>query len=440
MAKSYRDRYREERSSIEERCEAGDISDGDADAFLEFLDAKDPEVVSVTDDVGDKPKSDATLSQYANHLKRTAVMAEFDLTEATADQINRLADDIRSGDAPGVKDEGLTDGSVKNFQSTFRRFYEWLDGEVEKGDIALLNPDESPVDERDLFTKDEIQAVRDAANHPRDRALVDMLFYTGQRLSALLNLRIKDVHPDKGTSGVFYLNTEAGDLKGADGKRPLLYAQKAARDWLNQHPCRDDPDAHFITHKYDWENKPYEPGQRLDPSSIYRQLRRIGEKADVPAGKMNAHNFRHTFVTICKRDYGMDNDTIKRLIGHGEESTIMETTYSHLTDDDVIKAAERATDLRDDEPESSLTPEICDVCGERIERDDAKACPGCGQIFTPDAHSIQEQIDEDLRSHYSEAAHEGDIEMVEALDDAAELLNNPRIRSALFELADNVDG
>jgi len=431
MADSKRARYREERRRIENDAtdytqteldelswQPREIPDTDRDAIIEFLDAKDPQTASVTDTNG-STKSDSTLSRYANTLGRVSEMADFELVDTTADEINQLMDALRTGEVDDVKEGGLSAGSVKNFQSTLRKFYEYHSHVgIDKAEITLANPDNNTVDERDIFEKDEIQAIRKAANHPRDKALVDLLFYTGQRLSAVLNLRLKDIGLEQ---GVFYLNEDRGDLKGASGKRPLLYAEKSVRQWYNEHPS-DDPEAFFITHKYDWENKSYEPGERLDNSSIYCQLQRIGDRAGVDK-PMNAHNFRHTFVTVCKRNYGMDNDTIKRLIGHRPDSNIMETTYTHLTDDDVIAAAERATDIRDDEPESPLTPDVCDVCGEVIEQETAKACPGCGTVFTPDAKNAQDTMQEQAEDKIVEVDNEQEAKVVQAV--LEDLRENP---------------
>jgi integrase len=347
-----------------------------------------------------------------------AERADFQLHEATSDDVNRYMDRLLSGNLPGVKDEGLTPGSVNNHQGTARVFFEYHDQlNVDPGEIALISDnDNNAVDERDIFDKDDIHAIRTAATDPRDKALVDMLLYTGQRLSALLNLRLKDIGLEE---GVFYLNEDAGDLKGASGKRSLFYAENAVREWYNNHPLTEngeatDPEAHFITHKYDWKNKPYEPGERLDNSTIYNQLQRIGERAGVEK-PMNAHNFRHTFVTICKRNYGMDTDTIKSIIGHRPDSNIMETTYQHLTDDDVIDAAERDMGIQDEEPDSPLTPDTCDVCGEVIEKDQAKFCPSCGTAFTPDAKDTQEEMQEQAESRIVEADSEVEARIVQTI-------------------------
>lgn len=430
MARTKRDRYEKERERISRETEKGSISTGDAEAIGEFLDAKNPEIAAVVDQTEDYGKAISTLASYANTLRRLAENVDYNLIDAKPNQLNQTFDAMRSGDVQWVKDGGLTAGSVANFQTTVRKFYEYHDElGIEKSEISLFTGDGSSVDERDVFDKSDIEAIRDAAGHPRDKALVDLLLYTGQRVSAIANLRLRDIDLQE---GVFYLNEEAGELKGATGKRPLLYAQKSVREWYNQHPCKGDPDAHFITHRHDWQTDRIDVGDRLDHSSIHRVLKTVGKRADVDK-PMNAHNFRHTFVTVCKRDYGMDNDTIKRLLGHGEGSTIMETTYSHLSDDDVIAEAERSMDLREDEPESPLTPDICGICGEPVGRDNAKACAACGQVFTPDAHAAHEKIDQLLWKSKGDASEDQESS-VDNLKEAIE--NNPAAKAELIELLD----
>jgi integrase len=411
MAKSKRERYENQLQLLDE----ADVDDKEKELIREYAFAHDSQKMSVTSP-DRSTVSDSTLYQYVSNTRRMAERGDFKLYEATADDVNRYMDKLLSGNLKGVKDDGLTPGTVNNHQGTARVFYEYHDQfGVDPKDISLISDNENnAVDERDILDKDDIHAIRTAATDPRDKALVDMLLYTGQRLSAILNLRLKDIGLEE---GVFYLNEDAGDLKGASGKRSLFYAENAVRNWYNNHPLTDDgeatdPEAHFITHKYNWEKKPYEPGERLDNSTVYNQLQRIGKRAGVDK-PMNPHNFRHTFVTVCKRDYGMDTDTIKRIIGHSPDSNIMETTYQHLTDDDVIGKAERDMDISDEEPDSTFTPDTCDVCGEVIQKERAKFCPSCGTPFTPDARDKQEQMQEDADEKREDA---DDIDLLKAVD------------------------
>jgi methionyl-tRNA synthetase len=126
----------------------------------------------------------------------------------------------------------------------------------------------------------------------------------------------------------------------------------------------------------------------------------------------------------------MDNSTIKHLIGHGPDSTVMETTYQHLSDDDYIAKAERAMGLREEQEVSPLTPDVCPTCGNHL-GSDAKACEGCGAIFTPDAKAAEEQIDEDLWESKGKADTD---EEQSAVDELKQLLDeNPELKAELME-------
>jgi integrase len=427
MAKSMRERYETARDRIQNDDE---ISDEERKRILEFLDANDPQRNTYQMPDGNT-KSDGTLARYAREIRRVAADADFDFTEATEYDINRLMDAYLNGRVDRVKDEGLSNGTVRNKQGPIRRFYLYHDDlGVDREEIHFAEQDDSPVDERDMFTAEEVPAIRDEEKRrgSRDAALVDLLLYTGQRRSAILNLRLKDVNVEEGT---FYLNEEAGDLKGASGKRPLLGAQKTVRDWKRQHPT-GDPDDYLITHKHKQDNREdVRAGDKLNPSTVYRQLQRIGDAVGVDK-PVNAHNFRHYFVTVCKRDYGMDNDTIKHLIGHEPDSKVMERTYAHLTDEDYIKEAEVAHGLREPEEENPLTPPVCDGCGEPLDGD-WKSCPYCGLTYSPDAREVEEQMEDDVKQDLADTSPgSDDQEIVRQFEEKVD--ENPELKALLQDL------
>lgn len=429
MAKSMRERYETARERI--RID-DDVSDKERELILEFLDANDPH--RNTCQMPDcKTKSYGTLARYARGLCRVARDLELDLTETTVNDINGLMNAYLNGDAESVKDEGLASNSVRNFQGPIRRFYLYHDDlGIDRDDIHFADTNHTPVDERDMFSAEEVQALRDEARQrgPRDGCLIDLLLYTGQRRSAVLNLRLKDMKPNE---GIFYLNEDDGDLKGANGKRPILGAEKAVREWKRQHPT-GDPDDYLITHKHKQTNREgVRPGNRLDPSTVYRQLQRIGDAAGVDK-PVNAHNFRHYFVTVCKRDYGMDNGTIKHLIGHEPDSKVMERTYAHLTDEDYIKKAEEKRGLREPEDDNPLTPPVCDGCGEPLDGE-WKSCPYCGMTYTPDARDAEEKMEDDMKQDYRETDR-SDTDTLDKLDQLDTLLDDPEIQQLLHERLD----
>jgi predicted amidophosphoribosyltransferase len=82
-----------------------------------------------------------------------------------------------------------------------------------------------------------------------------------------------------------------------------------------------------------------------------------------------------------------------------------------------------------EEEDSALTPETCFVCDEPL-GPGAKACPSCGEVFSPDARGVEDQIQHDQKQDYRDAETDEEKEMLDALDAA---LNDPEKRRKLIE-------
>ena len=391
------------------------VSAADHDAILEVLDALDPEI-SATSFTGSNGKRETktygTLAAYCQALKRVCELADGPLTDVDdVRDVNELFDRLA---------DGYGSSTLSQWQSAVTKFYEYhADLGVDPADIVVTVPKSKTVDERDMYTAEEVDALRDAVTNSRDRCLLELFLNTGQRIRAIQTLRVKDVDPQE---GVYWLNTADGGLKGADengAKRPLLGAKRAVYDWLKDHPT-GDPDDYLIT-VLPTANRGV-AGTKLSQSNIRRRLQIIADEAEV-SKPPNPHNFRHHFVTVCKRDYKLDDATIKFLIGHPPESNIMESTYSHMSAEDHIKEAEIAADLREPEPEDSpLTPRVCPTCTEPLSPS-AKACAGCGTVFTPDAKAAEDAIQAGVTQANREV-DPGDVESIELLDALEETLGD----------------
>lgn len=437
-----RKNYREAQGTLQRAVDSGDVAEKDANRIQQLCNAYDPENMTETlpssgEYANDtKSKKPSTLHYWMQHLKRLAERIQYDsydttLSDATAADINQLMTDLRNGRHPDVKDSGLANNTIRNEQGCVRRFYRYhTDLGVDPDDITLISGDETHVDDRDMLTKDEIEEIRSNADHPRDLAIFDLLLYTGQRNTAIRSLRIKDINLD---DGVYYLNTEAEGLKGADEngtKRPLLGAVGSVREWLRYHPFPDNPDAYLITPKPRYSNP--QPDQMVSTNTLQYAMKKLKENAGIDK-PMNPHSIRHNFVTIAKREYHMDDATVKHLIGHSPDSNVMESTYSHLSDEDHIRAAEEAAGIREPEDESTLSPDICHACGEPL-APGAKACPRCGTVYTPDARSVKDQLESDVDERKERAE---DLDRYKLLDKMERLVDeNPELLEQLEEMDD----
>ena len=429
-----RQKYREAKETLKRAAERGSVAQSDADRIIELCAAFDAEDMTTPrpkngDRAEDtKSKKPNTLRYWIHSLKRVAERADTPLSDADADVINQLMTDMRSGNHPDVKDGGLSNNSVRNYQGCVRRFYRYhTDLDVDPSDVILISGDDTHVDDRDMLTKEEIDKIRESATHPRDLAIFDLLIYTGQRNTALRSLRIRDIDLDE---RVYYLNKDADGLKGAEengSKRPLLGAVGSLREWLRYHPDADNPDAYVITGKPRYTD--VDPESMVSRNTLQYAMKQLKKKAEIDK-PMHPHAIRHNFVTIAKREYSMDDATVKHLIGHSPDSNVMETTYAHLSDEDHIRAAEEATGIREPEKESSLSPDVCH-CGEPLPVG-AKACPRCGTVYTPDAQSAQEQIQRDMKESYKES-DPADTDTQGKIDTLDQLLEDPEVKKALLE-------
>lgn len=333
-----------------------------------------------------------TLGNWCYQLTRIA--HEVTLTDTTAKQLNRLWGDMLRGSVDIVPDDGLAKGTIRGYQNTTRIFYRYHDEyEFEYDDISVFPQQGTSINPSDMLTPEEIEQVRQAPDNPRDKAIVYLLFYTGMRKTALRTLRVKDI--DMGNAR-YYFNTDADGLKGIsrpNEPRPLLGAEAAVRDWLRYHPT-NDPDHYLLTTLPSHGRT--EPSKPIGASTVYRIMKNVKKQTGINK-PLHPHSARHNFVSICKREYGMDDDAVKFLIGHSPDSTVMSTTYAHLSGEDYAQKAEVAAGLRD-ETESSLSPEeYCENCSEPLPRD-AKACPSCGVTYTPDAKAVEDEIKESIKT------------------------------------------
>ena len=256
----------------------------------------------------------------------------------------------------------------------------------------------------------------EAPSHPRDEAIVNLLMYTGMRNTALRMCRVKDIDLE---NSEYYFNTEADGLKGIHKPRqprPLLHAEGAVREWLQYHP-NPDPDAYLITSKPAYSKvDEFEP---VSDKAIQYVMRNLTEEAfgvessgdfEKPT---HPHMLRHNFVTLCKRNWELPDETVKFFIGHAPDSSVMETTYAHIGAKDHNDRA-RVAAGKQDETDIDRHPDVPEACrcGTPLPPD-AMACPKCGITYSAEAESVQEKVQTDADEKREEA---DDIDLLKAVD------------------------
>lgn len=149
----------------------------------------------------------------------------------------------------------------------------------------------------------------------RDRAMLEVLFSTGLRVSELCAL-------DR------YINTVRGEIsiRGKGGKIRVVFlsekAKKAIKDYLDKR--EDAEEALFITFS---NGKPGKPIGRITPRTVQRTIDHYAREAGIPKN-VHPHTLRHLFATDLLIN-GADLRSVQEMLGHSNIQTTQ--IYTHLT-------------------------------------------------------------------------------------------------------------
>lgn len=422
-------RLRQNERRLDEAVDRGEVSEADGEAIHQFVRAYDEEDGRVEIPIGvdangrkEGPKKPNTLSQYYRTLLRPA--REIELTDTSAAELNDL---FRRwiGDELQKSSVTIIEGCVIRFYR-YHREYGMGDLGVDPDSIYVHRRDGGSFSPRDMLDAEERADLRAAAKEPRDAVVVDLLLYTGMRNTALRTLRVGDVDLEEGR---FYFNTSADGLKNISEPevgRPLLRATAAVREWMKYHPTGED-DHYLITAIPGYAA--IDATEPVASNTISRVMSRVSDRAGIDK-PTTPHMMRHNAVTAW-REEDVPWDRIKFMLGHSPESTIAETTYSHLSGEDHAKRMEIETGQREPEEDEreSRDPDPCPIC-DTVPRPGAMVCDYCSNPLRPEATQVQREVQQDIGAEKALNMADLSDEEIEAIaDDDAILAKLIEIRS-----------
>lgn len=200
-------------------------------------------------------------------------------------------------------------------------YFNWMAAEeyICKNPAINIPPIKYERKHKKAMTQLDLEKVRSACKTKREKAIVEMLYSTGCRVTELERLNISDVNFE--TKEVF--------LFGKGDKHRTSYlnakAEVALKDYLNE---RNDTNPALIV----YDRKPY---TRLKKSGIELIVKKILERTSGVSTHVTPHVFRHTTATTAL-DRGMNIVDVSKLLGHRKVETTMEyiTTNSESVKND----------------------------------------------------------------------------------------------------------
>jgi integrase/recombinase XerD len=277
----------------------------------------------------------ALIQEFSDYLRiekrnspHTISAYRRDLNRFSTELAGRKVDSVTTADIRGflisLREQGLSSASVARSLSSIKSFYKYLCQDKQYGNPAeiLETPKRwrklpdilSPEDVDNLLKCPDTESVLGL----RDKAMLEVLYASGLRVSELINLKINQLDMEVG-----YLRT-----LGKGSKERIVpigaMAKRAVENYiLNSRPAlvssrKDGRKAEelFVTRR----------GRGMTRQGFWKLLKSYVTRANIRAS-VSPHTLRHAFAThLLER--GADLRSVQQMLGHSDISTTQ--IYTHI--------------------------------------------------------------------------------------------------------------
>lgn len=269
----------------------------------------------------EKNCSPHTVRNYISDLRQyLAFLAEREIKTLKIDRLT-----IRSWLANLQRKIGKN--SVGRKVASVRGFYRYLlrEGEISSNPMEEISIPKAEKRLPKFFSVDDVFRLVESPKSDkklvvRDRAILELLYSSGLRVSELTGLNVTDID----------MKAEMIKVVGKGNKERMIpiggKAIEAIKTYINNkgEVC----EAVFLNYR----------GDRLTPRSVARIVEKYLRKAGVP-GRGSPHTLRHSFATHLL-DSGADLRGIQELLGHASLSTTQK--YTHITTAKLMEVYNKA--------------------------------------------------------------------------------------------------
>jgi integrase/recombinase XerD len=258
--------------------------------------------------------SDNTLSAYGSDLKQFDKWLEAkELFNVEQQDINRFF--------VYRKQQGMSKRSVARILSSLKRFYGYLlrEGLIQSDPCELIDAPRLAPALPESLSENDVESLLQApeivsALGFRDRAMLELLYATGLRVSELVELNFQQVNFRQGCLRVV----------GKGEKERLVPVGEEAMDWLERYLNQARPmilgarqsDYLFVTNR----------GSSMTRQAFWHIIKRYAKQAGIDK-HLSPHTLRHAFATHLL-NHGADLRVVQLLLGHSDLSTTQ--IYTHI--------------------------------------------------------------------------------------------------------------
>ncbi len=243
-------------------------------------------------------------------------------SEASKEDLIRLVGEMEN--------QPYAEHSKHDFKAVLKLFYKWLKGndEIYPPEISWLKAklrNSAHKLPEELLTEDEVLRIAKAADNPRDRAFILILYESGCRIGELLSLKMKNVVFDQ-YGAVLRVTGKTGDRRVR-----IVSSAPALATWIQNHIKADDPECSLwppLCNPFKFRDTP------MDHQAIYHKVKEIAVRAGIRK-RVFPHLFRHSRATSLAGK--LTEAQMKEYFGWTQGSG-MAAVYVHMSGRDVDNA------------------------------------------------------------------------------------------------------
>lgn len=283
------------------------------DSFLEYL-------------IAERSSPENTVSSYAADLETLKTF----LDEKGITELSVSGADLEEYTSR-CKEKGLKSTSIRRRLSTIRQFYRFL---IEEEIIATDPTRDLSSPKRGLYLP-EVLSIDEVARliaspdigtplGMRDKAMLEVLYATGLRVSELISLKLH------------HLNLHVGYLicRGKGDKERLVPMGESAQRWVNDYLKNTRP---YLVKKPTDILFCSKRGGAMTRQNFWYSIKRYASRAGI-LKQISPHMLRHSFATHLLGG-GADLRSVQMMLGHADISTTQ--IYTHLSSARLKEVHER---------------------------------------------------------------------------------------------------
>lgn len=221
-----------------------------------------------------------------------------------------------------MRDLGISSSSTSRYLSAVKGFFKYLSSQeyIEKDPVEILS---TRITERKLPSVLSFLEIEELLQSPnvkekfglRDKAMLELFYSSGLRVSELINLKISDLYFSDGVIRVL----------GKGSKQRIIPIGSSAVKWIREYMKTLRP---LLEKKMKSENIIFlnNRGTKLSRMGVWKIVDKYVKAAKIEK-EFHPHTFRHSFATHLLEG-GADLRAVQEMLGHADISTTQ--IYTHI--------------------------------------------------------------------------------------------------------------